>query len=124
MKEEADKFFKDASNSCSIIVALITAIAFAAAITYTGGDQASGYPSPMFVKSAAFGVFVYLDILSLVMSMTSLLLFLSILNSRYFECDFVFALPKWLGLGLLSLFISILLLLIAFGDVVLLRFWE
>ncbi|KAH7835202.1 hypothetical protein Vadar_023798 [Vaccinium darrowii] len=59
-------------------------------------------------------VFIISDALSLFTSATSLLLFLSILTSRYAEGDFLCILPKRLILGLVTLFLSITTMMVAF----------
>ncbi|XP_047952686.1 uncharacterized protein LOC125198376 isoform X2 [Salvia hispanica] len=81
-----------------------------AAITVPGSNQSeSGYP--MFYKSVAFKIFAVSDAVSLFTSTTSLLMFLSILTSRYAEQDFLYALPKRLSIGLFTLFFSILFMI-------------
>ncbi|KAL1551471.1 hypothetical protein AAHA92_19313 [Salvia divinorum] len=121
LKIEGEKWMKDTANSCTIVAALIVTIVFAAAITVPGGNQSeSGYP--MFNKSSAFTIFAVSDAVSLFTSTTSLLMFLSILTSRYAEQDFLYALPKRLCIGLFTLFVSILFMMIAFSSTVYLVF--
>ncbi|KAL8551811.1 hypothetical protein ACS0TY_000750 [Phlomoides rotata] len=113
LKEDGEKWMKDTANSYIIVAALIITVVFAAAITVPGGnDSNSGYP--MLYKKEAFIVFAVSDVGSLFTSITSLLMFLSIMTSRYAEEDFMYALPKRLCFGLLTLFISIILLMVAF----------
>ncbi|KAL8466125.1 hypothetical protein ACS0TY_035294 [Phlomoides rotata] len=113
LKEEGEKWMKDTANSYIIVAALIVTVVFAAAITVPGGnDSNSGYP--MLYKKEAFIVFAISDVGSLFTSITSLLMFLSIMTSRYAEEDFMYALPKRLCFGLLTLFVSIILLMVAF----------
>ncbi|KAL8489552.1 hypothetical protein ACS0TY_025457 [Phlomoides rotata] len=69
----------------------------------------------MFTKSRAFIVFAISDAASLFTSVTSLLMFLSIMTSRYAENDFLYALPKRLCIGLFTLFVSILSMMVAFS---------
>ncbi|KAL1551474.1 hypothetical protein AAHA92_19316 [Salvia divinorum] len=120
LKIEGEKWMKDTANSCTIAAALIATVVFAAAITVPGGNQSDGYP--MFHKSSAFTIFAVSDAVSLFTSTTSLLMFLSILTSRYAEQDFLYALPKRLCIGLFTLFVSILFMMIAFSSTLYLVF--
>ncbi|KAL0288289.1 UNVERIFIED_CONTAM: hypothetical protein Scaly_2736000 [Sesamum calycinum] len=93
LKEDAEKWMKDTSNSCTIAAALIVTVMFAAAITVPGGnDSVNGYP--IFSKNGGFIVFAISDAISLFTSTTSLLMFLAILTSRYAEEDFLYVLPN------------------------------
>ncbi|KAM7489100.1 hypothetical protein LguiB_026584 [Lonicera macranthoides] len=112
--KEGEQWMKDTSNSCTIAAALIVTIVFAAAITVPGGNNGNtGYP--MFMSEAAFIVFALSDALALFASTSSVLMFLSILTSRYGEADFLYALPKRLIIGLATLFLSIIFMMVAFG---------
>ncbi|KAK6147604.1 hypothetical protein DH2020_018516 [Rehmannia glutinosa] len=114
LKVEGEKWMKDTANSCTIAAALIATVVFAAAITVPGGNVSeTGYP--MFSKSRAFVIFAVSDAVSLFTSTTSLLMFLSVLTSRYAEEDFMYALPKRLCIGLITLFLSILFMMAAFS---------
>jgi hypothetical protein len=105
---------KDTSNSCMLVATLIATIAFAAAITVPGGNnQDKG--TPIFLSDNLFIVFVMSDALALFSSMTSLLMFLAILNARFAEEDFVMALPEKLIIGLACLFLAIVNTMVAFG---------
>ncbi|CAL5412844.1 unnamed protein product [Camellia sinensis] len=78
-----------------------------------GNDNNTGIP--MFRKHSSFMVFAISDAIALVISSTSILMFLSILTSRYAENDFVESLPFKLMIGLTTLFISITTMMVAFG---------
>ncbi|KAK2983386.1 hypothetical protein RJ640_016010 [Escallonia rubra] len=120
---EGEKWMKETATSCSIAAALIVTIVFAAAITVPGGNnQDSGYP--IFSRYQAFMIFAVSDTISLFTSVTSLLMFLSILTARYAEEEFLYALPKRLIMGLLTLFLAITSMIIAFGATVYLVFGE
>ncbi|KAL9678120.1 hypothetical protein QQ045_015959 [Rhodiola kirilowii] len=54
------------------------------------------------------------DVVALFSAVTSLLMFLAILTSRYAEDDFLYALPKRITIGLVSLFISIASIMVTF----------
>ncbi|XP_059637505.1 ankyrin repeat-containing protein NPR4-like [Cornus florida] len=90
-----EKWMKETANSCTIAAALIATVVFAAAITVPGGNNAVGLP--MFSKQIGFIIFAVSDAISLFTSTASLLMFLSILTSRYAEQDFLYSLPKRKG---------------------------
>ncbi|CAI9272251.1 unnamed protein product [Lactuca saligna] len=84
------------------------------AFTVPGGyDQNDGIP--IFSKNLPFITFAVADAISLFSSSASILMFLSILTSRYAERDFQESLPKKLMLGLATLFLSITTMMIAFS---------
>ncbi|GJX86912.1 ankyrin repeat-containing protein [Tanacetum coccineum] len=99
-----------------VVSALIATIAFAASFTIPGGyDQNSG--SPIFLRKQSLKIFVISDSLSLTFSTISILIFLSILTSRYAEHDFLESLPKRLMRGLATLFLSIIAMMVTFSVV-------
>ncbi|KAF7142952.1 hypothetical protein RHSIM_Rhsim05G0008000 [Rhododendron simsii] len=108
------EWMKNTAYSCSISAALIATVVFAAIITVPGGNRDSN-GLPNFSKESSFTIFVISDALSLFTSATSLLLFLSILTSRYAESDFLDVLPKRLINGLATLFLSITTMIVAFS---------
>ncbi|KAL3838890.1 hypothetical protein ACJIZ3_023481 [Penstemon smallii] len=114
LKVEGEKWMKDTANSCTITAALIATVVFASAITVPGGTESStGFP--FFFQKHSFTIFALSDSASLFTSVTSILMFLSILTSRYAVEDFLSALPKRLIFGLISLFLSISFMIAAFG---------
>ncbi|KAK9075765.1 hypothetical protein SSX86_004094 [Deinandra increscens subsp. villosa] len=120
---EGEKWMKTTAESYTITAALITTIVFAAAITVPGGsNQETGIP--MFTNKTAFKVFAISDAISLFTSVTSLLMFLSILTARFAEQDFLFKLPTKLIIGLATLFISTTAMIIAFGAALFLVFGQ
>ncbi|KAK1410506.1 hypothetical protein QVD17_37043 [Tagetes erecta] len=101
-------------SQCMVVAALITTIVFAAAFTIPGGyNQNNGIP--IFYGKSTFVAFVVADAMSLFLSSSSILTFLSILTSRYAENDFVESLPKKLLLGVSTLFLSITAMMITFS---------
>ncbi|KAL5577501.1 hypothetical protein UlMin_019200 [Ulmus minor] len=106
-------WMKSTAKSCSIVSALIATVVFAAAFTVPGGNDDNGKPN--YFQSTAFLVFVLSDGAALLSSTVSLLMFLSILTSRYAESDFRRSLPCKLMIGLGSLFFSIITMMIAFS---------
>ncbi|KAK1418445.1 hypothetical protein QVD17_27590 [Tagetes erecta] len=121
--KEGEKWMKAAAESCSITAALITTIVFAAAITVPGGSsQDKG--TPLFKKESAFIVFAISDALSLFTSITALLVFLSILTTRFAEHDFLISLPRRLLIGLFSLLVSTTAMMVAFSSTLFLVFCD
>ncbi|KAL8513030.1 hypothetical protein ACS0TY_019277 [Phlomoides rotata] len=114
LKAQGEKWMKDMANACSIATALIATVVFTAAFTVPGGVS-SETGIPVFYGEPAFILFSTTNAISLFTSITSLMMFLSILTSRYAEGDFLHVLPKRLSFGLLSLFISITFMLVAFS---------
>ncbi|XP_023765661.1 protein ACCELERATED CELL DEATH 6 isoform X1 [Lactuca sativa] len=113
--EKGEEWMKDTAAQCMVVATLIATIVFAAGFTLPGGyDQNNGLP--MFGPRSALVVFVIADAISLIFSSTSVLIFLSILTSRYAERDFLESLPKKLMFGLGTLFLSIVTMMIAFGS--------
>lgn len=111
---EGEKWMKGTASKCMVAAALIATVVFAVAYTIPGGyDQKTGFP--MFLHNVPFIVFVILDAISLILSSTSILVFLSILTSRYAQEDFLESLPKKLLVGLSMLFLSIVTMMFSFS---------
>ncbi|RXH74797.1 hypothetical protein DVH24_029518 [Malus domestica] len=115
LAESGEKWLKDTSNSCMLVSTLVATVVFAAAFTVPGGNDNEGAPIFLQKKSAIFLVFVVSDTVALFSSLTSLLMFLSILTARYAEEDFLESLPKRLIIGLGTLFFAIAATMVAFG---------
>ncbi|TQE07778.1 hypothetical protein C1H46_006711 [Malus baccata] len=85
---EGEREMKDtATTSCAVVGALIVTITFAAAFTIPGGNKQD-----------------------------TVMIFLGILTSRYTEDDFLKSLPTKMILGLITLFLSIVSMMIAFSS--------
>lgn len=110
---EGEKWMKDTASSCMVVATLIATVMFAAAFTVPGGNN-NNTGTPFFITERSFIVFAISDALALFSSATSILMFLSILTSRYAEEDFLDLLPKRLIIGLATLFISIGTMMVAF----------
>ncbi|KAJ0587872.1 putative PGG domain-containing protein [Helianthus annuus] len=109
-----EKWMKETGSQCMVVATLIATIVFAAAFTVPGGyDQQNGIP--IFHSKATFMVFVIADAISLFSSSASIIMFLSILTSRYAERDFLESLPNKLMVGLATLFLSIATMMITFS---------
>ncbi|XP_060195199.1 ankyrin repeat-containing protein NPR4-like [Lycium barbarum] len=112
--KEVEAWMKDTANYCMIVAALIATVMFAAAFTVPGSNN-SDEGTPIMIKLNAFAVFVTSDAVALFTSIVSIIMFLSILTSRYTEDDFLVSLPAKLLCGLTALFISIVSMLVAFA---------
>ena len=107
------KWLTSTSTACSYVAVLVATVAFAASTTVPGGvDEKTG--KPPLQNRPAFDVFAASSLVALCFSITSLVMFLAILTSRYQEKDFGKDLPRKLLIGLTSLFVSIASMVCAF----------
>ncbi|KAI3891673.1 hypothetical protein MKW92_030131 [Papaver armeniacum] len=120
--KEGEKWMRDTSESCMLVATLISTVAFAAAFSVPGGNYNDADRNinglPILLSKNSFIVFAIADSLALFSSVTSILMFLAILTSRYSEEDFLRALPQKFILGLSTLFFSIATMMISFGSAV------
>ncbi|KAK8630687.1 hypothetical protein V6N13_079468 [Hibiscus sabdariffa] len=115
-KQLVDKggaWLTNTSESCSVVAALIATVAFATSTTVPGGVKSES-GTPTLENHPAFDVFAISSLITLCFSVTAVVMFLSILTSRYQEMDFRIDLPRKLLLGLTSLFVSIASVLVSF----------
>ncbi|XP_061367934.1 uncharacterized protein LOC133310954 [Gastrolobium bilobum] len=111
--KEGRKWLEKTSESCSVIAALVASVAFTTATSIPGGnDENTGMP--LLGGQVDFNVFAVASLVALCSSVTALVLFLSILTSRYQEKDFAVDLPRKLLLGMTSLWTSIASVLVSF----------
>lgn len=111
--ERGEDWMKHTASQSMLVATLITTVVFAAAFTVPGGNHNdTGYP--VFINTTPFMVFALSDAIALFTSSTSILMFLSILTSRYAENDFLELLPSKLMIGLTTLFVSIMAMMVAF----------
>ncbi|XP_019153549.1 PREDICTED: uncharacterized protein LOC109150026 [Ipomoea nil] len=100
------------SESWSVIAALNATVAFAASTTVPGGlNQNTGYP--ILNGQPAFTAFALSSLIAFCFSVTALIFFLGILNSRCQQKDFYKHIPMKLLYGLTFLFTSIAAFLIS-----------
>ncbi|KAK7332227.1 hypothetical protein VNO80_28976 [Phaseolus coccineus] len=113
LAKEGGKWLTKTSESCSLVAALVATVAFTTSTAIPGGpDQNTGYP--LLEGRPAFNIFAVASLVALCSSVTALVLFLSILTSRFQEKDFALDLPRKLLLGLTTLFTSIASVLVSF----------
>ncbi|XP_044500247.1 uncharacterized protein LOC123221464 [Mangifera indica] len=115
---QAETWIKGTSQSCSAVAVLVATVVFAAAYTVPGGSNEQGYP--IFLNSTLFLVFTVTDVIALACSLTSVVMFLSILASPYTYDEFLYKLPRKLTIGFSLLFISLATTMIAFAATLLL----
>ncbi|CAJ1941118.1 unnamed protein product [Sphenostylis stenocarpa] len=111
--KEGRKWLSKTSDSCTLVAALVATVAFTTSTAIPGGaSEETGVP--VLNGQLAFKVFALASLVALCSSVTALVLFLSILTSRFQEKDVAMHLPKKLLLGMTSLWTSIASILISF----------
>nr|TKR68718.1 hypothetical protein D5086_0000309990 [Populus alba] len=115
--KQAQKWIKETAQSCSTVAALVATVVFAAAYTVPGGSDDKGKPN--FINSPYFLIFTVSDVVSLASSLTSLVVFLSLLTSPFELQEFHISLPRKLVVGFSFLFFSVLTTMLSFGATIL-----
>jgi hypothetical protein len=115
LRENAESWMKKTAESCMLIATVIATGVFAAATSLPGGTN-DDTGKPNYLKKTPFLVFAISDAFAFISSSTAILIFLSILVSRYGEYDFYKSLPLKLIFGLIALFISITSMMVAFSS--------
>ncbi|GAY65934.1 hypothetical protein CUMW_244860 [Citrus unshiu] len=110
---KAQEWIKETAQACSILAILIATVVFTAAFTVPGGNNDRGFPN--FLTSPLFYVFTVTDVASLSLSLSSVVMFLSILTSPRESSDFLSNLPFKLTTGFILLFFSVLTSMITFS---------
>ncbi|TXG46858.1 hypothetical protein EZV62_026152 [Acer yangbiense] len=114
---EARKWIKETSQSCSAVAVLIATVVFAAAYTVPGGlSENTGFP--ILGKHPLFLFFTITDVISLSCSLTAVVTFLSILTSPIELEDFRVSLPTRLTIGFTLLFMSVATTMLAFASTI------
>ncbi|KAK0578432.1 hypothetical protein LWI29_010301 [Acer saccharum] len=117
--KKAQSWIKGTSQSCSAVAVLVATVVFAAAFTVPGGtNDNNGFP--ILLHSPFFMSFTALDVLSLSCSLTSVVMFLSILTSPFELEDFRASLPRKLTLGFFLLFLSVAATMLTFTSTIVL----
>ncbi|XP_011014996.1 PREDICTED: ankyrin repeat-containing protein At3g12360-like isoform X2 [Populus euphratica] len=115
--KNAQKWIKETTQSCSTVAALVATVVFAAAYTVPGGSDKNGTPN--FINSPYFVVFTISDVVSLASSLTSLVVFLSLLTSPFEQQEFHISLPRKLVAGFTFLFFAVITTMLSFGATIL-----
>ena len=103
---------KQTAKSCMMVTMLIATVVFTTAFTVPGGYNNSGVP--ILENERMFVIFPLSEAVVTLSSLTSMLMFLSILTSRYSDEDFLRGLPIWMVVGVSTLFFSIVAMMVAF----------
>ncbi|XP_021719643.1 ankyrin repeat-containing protein ITN1-like [Chenopodium quinoa] len=122
LRAKGEQWMKKTAESCALVATLIATVVFSAAFQLPGGVNDKG--SAVLLKSLCFVVFSSSNAVSLFTSLASVLMFLSILTSRYAENDFHISLPLKLMMGLTLLFVSIATMILAFTATFFITFIE
>jgi len=109
--DNGSSWLTSAAGSGATVATLIATVAYTSATTVPG-DLQNGYP--ILGGQPGFEVFAVAALVALCFSVTSIIMFLSILTSHFQEMDFEHNLPTKLILGLISLFMSIVAMLVSF----------
>ncbi|KAJ0018030.1 hypothetical protein Pint_12189 [Pistacia integerrima] len=121
--KSGEQWMKNTAHSCMLVATIITTIIFAAVFSVPGGNDSSK-GLPIHLKETWFQVFIISDAIALSSSSIAILMFLSILTSRYTEDDFLESLPFKLMVGLSTLFVSIITMMVAFSTTLLLAYHD
>ncbi|KAJ0080111.1 hypothetical protein Patl1_24164 [Pistacia atlantica] len=106
--KDGEKWMRSIASQCMLVAAIIALMVFQAAFPVPGGNSDNEG------RNIEFRIFAMADVIALSSSSISILMFLSIITSRYVENDFLVSLPLKLVVGLLTLFISIGAMMLAF----------
>nr|XP_034887771.1 ankyrin repeat-containing protein ITN1-like [Populus alba] len=109
----AQEWIEKTSQSCSAVAVLLATVVFAAAYTIPGGSNDLGFP--IFLHNRFFLAFTVLDVIALASSLTSVVMFLSILTSPFEYENFYHNIPRKLILGFILLFFSVMTTMLAFA---------
>lgn len=104
---------KDTATACSVARLIGTDMFVVANTVPRGNNSDSGYL--ILYKSVVFKVYAVANVVSLFTSMISLQMFLAIHTSHYTEEYFLFMLPKRLLIGMVTFFLSIFSMMMAFS---------
>ncbi|KZV43443.1 ankyrin repeat-containing protein-like [Dorcoceras hygrometricum] len=112
LRKDGEKMMKQTAKACMLVSMLIATVVFTTAFTVPGGYNNTG--SPSLQNNRFFNVFPTSEAVATLSSLTSVLMFLSILISRYAEDDFLDSLPFWMVIGVAALFVSVAAMIVAF----------
>ncbi|KAK8493570.1 hypothetical protein V6N12_073415 [Hibiscus sabdariffa] len=119
--KSAQEWVKNTSQSCSTVAVLVAGVVFAAAYAAPGGFRPdSGKPVLLHLKKPLYSFFTVMDVAGLASSLTSVVIFLSVLTSSLEFEDFRVKLPPKLSLGFTFLFFSITTTMLTFTSTILL----
>ncbi|XVF27960.1 hypothetical protein REPUB_Repub14bG0154100 [Reevesia pubescens] len=113
--ELAQDWVKNTCQSSSTVAVLVASVVFAAAYTVPGGFHAkSGRPVLLTTEKPLYSFFTVVDIAGLASSLTSVVVFLSILTSSLELPEFSHTIPRNMSIGFTSLFFSVTATMLTF----------
>ncbi|KAG4142934.1 hypothetical protein ERO13_D06G158100v2 [Gossypium hirsutum] len=116
--QDAQEWVKNTSESCSTVAVLVAGVVFAAAYSAPGGFHDNG--QPILLERPLYSFFTVMDVAGLASSLTSVVIFLSILTSSLEYKDFGNTIPRNLSLGFTFLFFSVTTTMLTFTATILL----
>ncbi|XP_041026864.1 uncharacterized protein LOC121267049 [Juglans microcarpa x Juglans regia] len=111
--KEAKKWLIDTIGSCTTVAILVAGVVFAAGYSVPGGTDESGVPRSL--HSPIYMAFTITDIIALVSSLISVVMFLMITSSPLEQEYFHYKIPRKLMIGFSFLFFSMILAMISFS---------
>ncbi|GLT41658.1 hypothetical protein SLA2020_157050 [Shorea laevis] len=108
----AQEWVKNTSQSCSAVAVLVATVVFVTAFSAPGGFQKSGHA--VFETKPLYSFFTVMDVAGLASSLTSVVIFLSVLTSSLDQEDFHNTIPRKLTLGFTFLFFAIATTVLSF----------
>ncbi|KAI7996052.1 Serine/threonine-protein phosphatase 6 regulatory ankyrin repeat subunit C [Camellia lanceoleosa] len=115
MIQSEEQWIVSLASACIVSTTIIGTIAFSAAIQVPGGNNGNdGHPN--LDGDPCFKLFAISNAVALYSAISTFLIFLSIFTTRYTAIDFLYSLPDRLIIGLISLFVSITSIIIAFSS--------
>ncbi|GKV40276.1 hypothetical protein SLEP1_g47943 [Rubroshorea leprosula] len=119
--KEAQEWVKNTSQSCSTVAVLVATVLFAAVFTVPGGFKADTGRAVL-EKEPLYSFFTVMDVAGLASSLTSVVLFLSVLTSSLDLEEFRYQIPSKLSAGFLFLFFAIATTGFSFTTAIILTF--
>ncbi|TYG65589.1 hypothetical protein ES288_D06G198300v1 [Gossypium darwinii] len=117
--KSAQEWVKNTSQSCSTVAVLVATVVFAAAYTAPGGFRPTN-GRPILLERPMYSFFTVMDVAGLASSLTSVVIFLSILTSSLEYQDFLNTVHRKLSLGFIFLFFSVTSTMLTFTATILL----
>ncbi|GKU89909.1 hypothetical protein SLEP1_g3981 [Rubroshorea leprosula] len=116
--KDAQEWVKNTCQSCSAVAVLVATVVYTAAFTAPGGFNE--YGRPIFEERPLYSFFTVVDVAGLASSLTSVVLFLSVLTSSLDLKDFKNDIPRKLSFGFLFLTFAIATTVLSFTAAIIL----
>nr|GEY62856.1 ankyrin repeat-containing protein At5g02620-like [Tanacetum cinerariifolium] len=113
LRAQAKNWMSENAKNCSIVAVLIATVAFTSVYTIPGGTGDDG--NPVLKDKPTFLLFTFADAISLSSALTSLILFLNIVTSRFQFQDFASSIFKKQYIALTLLIISVTMMMVSFA---------